>query len=488
MEHNIYKSATELATLIRQGKTTSTEIVQDHLDQIKTHNHKINALISVFEEEALQEAARCDQEAAAGRFRGPLHGVPVTIKEQFWIKGKRSNMNTKRLKDFVAPEDAVVVERIRSSGAIILGQTNVPKNLTDYQISGELYPEGKNPYNLEYSPGGSTGGGAAALAAGFTSLELGGDMGGSIRNPANFCGLYGLKPTENTVPFHGNIPLPKNADTFIIHMAQAGPLARTVEDVELLWQILKGPHESDRNVPKIQWDTPQKEALTDYKIAWTDGWSNFDTSTQIRAAIQNFAGMLLEHGCRVEKAIPNESIHIDSLRVFAGLFPYLIAQGNPRLVRMLIKMEANSGIFKGMKHQFPQLYKPLKEGFKFNVNHYGHMLLQRSRLIQQWETFFKEYDFLICPAAFGPAYQRCKRGSKLTYDGTEMIYMQYVLPYVAPFNASGNPALAIPLGLGKEGLPIGIQIVGKYWSEPELLRFAKRIAPLTQGFIKPSGY
>src|SRR6266540_7430834 len=200
MSKFIYKSATELAHLIREGRATSSDIVKEHLEQIKKHNEKINALISLFEEEALEQAAQYDRETKEGKFRGPLHGVPVTIKEIFWIKGKHSNMNFKMLKDFVAPEDAVVIDRIRKNGAVILGQTNVPRNLSGYQVRGDIYPEGKNPYNTEYTPGGSTGGGAAALAAGFSPLELGADLGGSIRVPAGFCGLYGLKPTEKTVP------------------------------------------------------------------------------------------------------------------------------------------------------------------------------------------------------------------------------------------------------------------------------------------------
>ena len=138
MNQFIYKSAIELAALIREGKATSTEIVSAHLDQIKKYNGQLNALISIFEEEALQEAALCDQEAALGKFRGPMHGVPITVKEQLWIKGKHSNTNFKMLKDFVAPENAVIVNRIKDSGAIILGQTNVPKNLTDYQVNGDL--------------------------------------------------------------------------------------------------------------------------------------------------------------------------------------------------------------------------------------------------------------------------------------------------------------------------------------------------------------
>jgi len=488
MNRYIYKSATELAGLIRDGKATSYDIVKEHLEQIKKHNNKLNALISVFEEEALKEATLCDKETKDGKFRGPLHGVPVTVKEQFWIKGKKSNTNFKMLKDFVAPEDAVIVDRIKKSGAIILGQTNVPKNLLDYQVAGEIYPEGVNPYNFEYTPGGSTGGGAAALAAGLSPLELGGDFGGSIRVPANFCGLYGMKPTEKTIPLHGNMPLPENANTFILHMVQAGPLARTLDDVELLWKIIAGPHESDRNIPDINWQKATNKELSDYKIAWTDGWPGFETSSQISNAVKTLADKLKSNGAKVEKKIPDETLHRDSLKTFVGLFPYIIAQGVPWFIRPLIKMQLLSGFLKGMKNESPDLYEPMNRGFKMNANHYGEMMLQRNMIIQRWENFFKEYDFLICPVAFGPSYKRCKVGSKLNYDGKEMIYINYVWPFVGCFNASGNPSVTIPLGLGEEGLPLGIQIVGKYWSEPELLHVAKKVAALTNGFVKPNGY
>lgn len=488
MNQYIYKSATELAGFIQEGKATSSDIVKEHLEQINKHNSRLNALISVFEEEALHEAELCDKETREGKLRGPLHGVPVTIKEQFWIKGKKSNTNFKMLKDFVAPEDAVIVDRIKKSGAIILGQTNVPKNLIDYQVSGDIYPEGKNPYNTEYSPGGSTGGGAAALAAGFTPLELGGDFGGSIRVPSNFCGLYGLKTTEKTVPLHGNIPLPKNADTFLVHMAVSGPLARNINDIELFWKIIVGPHESDRNIPDINWRQPADKSLSDYKIAWTDGWPGYETSSQISGAIKSFADKLKENGCNIEKKIPDETLHKDSLKVYVGIFPYVIAQGTPLLVRAIIKMQLHAGFLKGMKRDSPSLIDEMSNGFKLNANHYGKMMLQRSLITQRWEMFFNNYAFLICPVAFGPSYKRCKTGSKLNYDNKELIYANYAWPYNACFNVSGNPSITIPLGLGKEGLPIGVQIVSKYWNEPELIHFAKKVSKLTQGFIRPQGY
>ena len=484
----IYKSASELASLIREGKAKSTDIVTEHIERIKSLNGKINALVSLFDEEAIAEAQLCDKEASTGNFRGPLHGVPVTIKECFWIKGKKSNMNFKMLRHFVAPEDAVVVQRIRQSGAIILGQSNVPKSLIDFQVRGDLYPEGKNPYNFAHTPGGSTGGGSAAIAAGFSALELGSDFGGSVRIPSDFCGLYGLKPTERTVPLHGNIPLPKNANTFLIQMTQAGPLGRSVEDVELLWKIIKGPHESDRNVADINWKTPTGKDLSAYKIAWTDSWPGLETSEAIKNVLAEFAGRLAKEGVIIEKNIPDASIHLDSLKVYGGIFPYVVSAGTPWLIRMLIKWQLNSGLLKGLNSFFSPVTKAMNRGFKLRASHYGKMMLERMRLTRRWENFFTDYDFLICPVAFGPAYPRCKTGSKIYYEGKEVVYINYAWPFNACFNASGHPSLAIPLGLSKEGLPLGIQVVTKYWNEPELLAFGKKLSAITPGFIKPKDF
>jgi len=484
----IYKSATELAAMIREGKATSSEIVRDHLDQIKKYNGGLNALISVFEEEAMEEAAECDREAKKQRFRGPLHGVPITIKEIFWIKGKRSTMNFRMLKNFVAEEDAVVIDRIKKKGAVILGQTNVPRNLSGYQVRGDIYPEGKNPYNTEFTPGGSTGGGAAALAAGFSPLELGADLGGSIRVPASFCGLYGLKPTERTVPLHGNFPITKKFSTYIAHMGQAGPLARDVGDVELLWRIIVGPHESDRNIADINWQQPLKKSFGHYNIAWTDAWPGYDTSSPLKNAMQTLVEDLMRNGCNVEQKIPDQSLHQESLKVFMGLFPYVIAQGTPWFVRAIMKIQVHHTFLKGMRKESPHLIRSLHDAFKLNANHYGKMMLQRRLITERWERFFNQYDFLICPVAFGPAYKRCKMGSRLSYDGKDIVYANYAWPYVGCFNASGNPSITIPLGLSPEGLPIGVQVVGRYWSEPELIGFVKSVSKITDGFVKPTTY
>ncbi len=484
MASYLYLSALELAESIRSGKATSTEIVTEHLAQIKRANEPIQAMIMVFEEEALRTAAECDREAASGNFRGPLHGVPVTIKEPFWIAGTRSTINLKLHKDFIPAVDAVIVDRIKKSGAVILGKTNIPAGLMDYQVFGEIYPEGKSPFNPDYTPGGSTGGGASALAAGFTALELGSDIGGSIRVPSNFCGLYGLKPTDKSIPGHGMMPIHKKSKSSIMHMATPGPLARTPEDMELLWKILVGPDESDRETPRIDWSLHVKKTLSDYKIAWTDGWPGHPAGKTVSARIGEFVESLKAYGVQTEKKIPDETLHGETLDLYVSLFPYVISQGAPAFIRFLMGMQFRGTLLKGVT----KYNRLMNKAFKMDAGHYGEVLVKKAEITRRWETFFKKYDLLICPMAFGPAYKRTKIGTRLSFDGQEMPYLDYVWPFTACFNASGNPAINIPLGMSPDGLPMGIQVVGPWWSEPELIQFAKLTAALTPGFIRPAGY
>jgi amidase len=400
------------------------------------------------------------------------------------MKGTPSTMNFKYFRNFIAERDAVVVERIRNSGAVIIGKTNVPKSLMDYQVKGDLYPEGKSPYGELYTPGGSTGGGAAALAAGFTPLELGSDIGGSVRLPAAFCGLFGLKPTDRTVPPDGNIPIPKQAKTFLIHLASAGPLARNIADLKVLWKVITGPHACDRNIPRIEWQRPTSKPLSGYRIAWVDGWPGFPISRPVNDAIRKLVMAFEQKGGTAIKGIPDNNLHNDTLDLWISLFPYVTAQGVPWIIRQLLKLEIKSTFLKGTN----AYNKGLNSAYKMDANHYARAMYTKNMVIERWENLFTQFDFLICPVAFGSAYKRCKIGSRITYDGTEVIYPHYVWPFTAPFNASGNPSITIPVSLDMEGLPIGVQVVGPYWSEPELIRFAGMLAELGTGFNRPSNW
>src|SRR5262245_16633272 len=246
-----YATATELARRIRVREISSAEVTEAFLARIAAHNIKLNAIVHLFDRDARSRAKEADEALARGQSWGALHGVPVTIKESFLIANTPSTLNSRRMKDSIAAEDAVAVKRIKSAGAIILGKTNVPAELRGYQVKGDIYPEGRNPHRLECSPGGSTGGGAAAIAAGMTALELGADSGGSLRVPAHFCGVFCLKPTDKTIPRTGMVPLPKAARGWLVNMAQPGPLGRSIDDLELLWEIIRGPDPSDFEIARI---------------------------------------------------------------------------------------------------------------------------------------------------------------------------------------------------------------------------------------------
>lgn len=480
----IYKSAKELAEMIRNGEATSEAIVAEHIDRINEHNEKLQALVTTTFEEALREARICDEEAKQGKFRGPFHGIPVTVKDQFWVKGLKATNNSKMFRNFIAPEDAILVERLRASGAVILGKTNVPRNLLDYQVWGDIYPEGKNPYDPERTPGGSSGGSAAALASGMVPIEIGGDFGGSIRNPSNFCGLYGLKPTDDSIPGHGVTPVPKNSKAFVFHMAQPGPMARNMEDLELLWNVLKGTDKRERRVPRIEYRKPSGRGLKDYKVAWVDEWPDFHTGRQVKEAIGNLIRKLGDQGTDLVNTYPENNLHERSLAFWMRLFPQLICQEMPGFVRPLFKYDLKRTLLKGVK----RFKKEFNKGFKLSFINYSETMGIRSRIIGEWESFFEKYDFLLCPMAFGPAYQRRKLGDPIYEEGQEIVYAEYVWPFVACFNASGHPGMNIPLGLNEEGLPLGVQLVGPYWSEPEMLHFARQLTTLTPGFIRPVGY
>jgi amidase len=477
-----FATATELARLIRIREVSSAEVTNAFLARIAAHNGKLNAVVYLPETDARSRAQEADAALARGESWGPLHGVPVTIKEQFLMAGTPSTLNTKRLKDFIAPEDGVLVKRVRSAGAVILGKTNVPANSQGYQVQGEIYPEGKNPYGLEYSPGGSSGGGAAAVASGMTALELAADAGGSLRVPAHFCGVFCLKPTDKTIVRYGGLPFPKGARGFLVNMAQPGPLSRSIDDLRLLWEVIRGPDPSDFEIAPIDWQSPSGRSLEQLRFAWTDRFEEYQAGAETRGQLAALAERIEHAGARVEKAAP--AIYPRAGEVFVQLFGALLGQDMPWLVRKIFPIFAARGLLKGQ----PDVVRLLRRALKMNTQEYAAALGAKRVLVEELEHFFGSHDVLLAPVSFGPAFKRCKEGSALDFDGAMRPYNDYCWPYVGPFSASGHPLLVMPLGTSKDGLPIGVQLIGRYWSEPELLHIAKQLAPLTNGFIAPRGF
>ncbi|MBK8501520.1 MAG: amidase [Saprospiraceae bacterium] len=283
----IYKSATELAALIRNKEATSYNVVGEFIANIKNNNYKYNAIVWLREKEALEEAKKADDAISRGDSLGALHGVPVTVKEMFWVKGLTNNLNAKMMGGFIAPEDGELVKQLKTSGAIVMGTSNVPFMLGDFQTYGEIYPTCNNPYDTMRTPGGSSGGSAAALAAGFTPLELGSDLGGSISVPAAFCGVYGLKTTFGSI----NITEGTGPDTITKYsrfaMAVPGPMTRNAEDLELMWKVLLETKLDSRFQKKIAWKQASDKLINQYRIAWTDDWQTATVGTDVKEKLNS---------------------------------------------------------------------------------------------------------------------------------------------------------------------------------------------------------
>lgn len=477
----LYRSATELAAMIRNKEATATEITHHFIARIKNHNHRYNALIWLREEEALADAARADAAIANGDTAlGPLHGVPITIKEQFWVKGSPSTLNAKMF-GFVAPEDGALAQSLKRAGAIILGTTNVPFMLSDYQTHGEVYPTASNPYDTTRTPGGSSGGGAAALAAGFSAGELGSDMGGSIRVPAAFCGLWALKPTYGAlIQTHGGWPDTTRVQRRLA-MASPGPMAHAPEDLALLWDALKeSPIDEHYQVP-ITRKPATTRTLGDYRFAWAEEWRDTDYTAEVgrdvKEKLQQLVGSLRHEGAALTNAVP--PIHADLMRCFFATFAMVHGEDRPWLFRQLMTqqlraIDPGTGTF----DSYAAAMSDTSEA------HWQRITRERERLTRVWEAFFQEHDFLVLPVTYGAAFTKCASGALQQGDNGPLRYMEYV-PFGAIINATGHPTLSVPMGLNAEGMPIGLQVVGPLHSEEELLHLAELLKPLVPGFLPP---
>lgn len=374
-----------------------------------------------------------------------------------------------------------MVQRLKRAGAIILGTTNVPFMLSDYQTHGEVYPTASNPYDTTRTPGGSTGGGAAALAAGFSACELGGDMGGSIRVPAAFCGLWALKPSYGAInQTHGGWPDTSRVQRHLA-MASPGPLARAPEDLQLLWDVLK--HTPIDPMHQRPIDRPQASgrSLRDYRFAWAEEWTT-DTYTaqvgrDVRGKLRLLRDALQAHGARTTQAVP--PIHADLMRCFFATFASVHGENQPGPLRQLMiedmrRLDPGTGTF----GSYAEAMNDLTEA------NWQRITAERARLTAIWERFFTEHDFLILPVTYGPAFTKCTSGADLPGDNGPMRYMQYV-PFGSAINATGHPTLSVPMGLNEQGLPIGLQVVGPMHGEEELLHLARLLKGMVPGFVAP---
>lgn len=453
-----FSSTIDLAAAIAKRKISAVEALDAHLAQIDRHNEAVNAVVMLDQEGAYDRAKKTDAAQARGETLGPLHGVPFTLKDSHETAGMKTTVGFPPFAGYAARQDSPVVARLKAAGGVLMAKTNVPTMLSDWQSNNPLFGRTSNPWDLARTAGGSSGGAAAALSSGMTPFEVGTDMQASIRLPAAFCGVYGLKPTEHRISLAGAFPDPGGAARSVRLMSCLGPLARTVDDLALIYKIIAGPDGSDTDLAAVPVEDIPAVDHNKLRIAFAPTFPGFPVAGEISTAVEALAKQLVSAGATVEEAkLPKLDLYDD------------LAEGGALIGMML----------EAMQPQPPEQPTPISRWFE--------ALARRDRSILAWDRFFDGCDALLCPVAMTTAFAHCEPGTPIAVDGKEQSY--WMLPaYGAVFNYSGHPALTMPCGQDRDGLPIGLQLVGRRWSESRLLGIARAMAPLTGGFRRPPGY
>jgi amidase len=476
-----FASATMLLQALNERRISAMELLELYLQRIKRYNPTLNAVVVFNEEQARQSAARADEVRARGE-RGMLLGLPLTIKESIDVVGLPATAGAQLFAQYRPEKDARTVERLRAAGSVIMGKTNIPPFLADWQSTNPIYGRTNNPWNVAYTPGGSTGGGAAALAAGLTSLELGSDIAGSARVPAAFCGVYGHKPSETALPRSGTFPgTPRpNAATA---MAVPSLLARDARDLELAFDVVAGPDVGEDSAWHLHVPTARHEQLADFRVAVLPPLSWLPVDADILAAQEKLAQGLRSRGVHVEEAKPAS---FDDLRDYYYLYlRFLMVMTSSRRS----KEERSQGAAQ-LREQGDALLLALAEGLEASAADYLAWHAQREMYRAAWRAFFRVWDVLLTPVNITPAFLHTDAPMpqrSLVINGQNTSYhRQNVYPAIATL--CGQPATAFPVGFTRAGLPIGLQAIGPYLEDRTPIRFAELVAREFSGYQRPPGY
>ncbi|MCH1489286.1 MAG: amidase [Ilumatobacteraceae bacterium] len=470
-------STTETAQRIAAKEVSSREVLEHMVDRADRLDGQINAIIQRDLDRARATANAADAAIAAGQPLGPLHGVPMTVKDSFQTEGCITTSGAPELADFVPSEDADPVARVRDAGAVIWGKTNLPIWAGDIQSYNEVYGTTLNPFNPDRTCGGSSGGSAASLAMGFTSLEIGSDIGGSIRVPAHYSGVVGHKPSFGIVPSHGQIPgMPGTFSQADI--AVTGPMARHVEDLELAMDILIGPDRWNAPGWRVDLPAPRQESASDLRVAaWIDDDAypvDGDTNRVLTDLVHTLtgAGVSVDTGARpgftLEKAVD----------VFQRLLYAALSGGHPR--EKLDHMAADSS-------DTPLGYVKRNTAMRHRDWLSNHE--RRLQIRKQWEEFFHDFDIMLMPVqprdAIEHDHSEPQFDRTVMIDGVQRPYTD-LFTWVGPSGVAFLPSTVVPVGMSSAGLPIGVQIVAPYLEDRTAMHFAKLVSALCGGCPRPA--
>jgi Asp-tRNA(Asn)/Glu-tRNA(Gln) amidotransferase A subunit family amidase len=448
-------SAWQMAAAVRDRRMTATDLLGAHLEEIRRWNPKLNAFVTIDERRARIQAQRADEAVRAGKPLGALHGVPVTVKSSIDVAGLLCETGTRLRQGYVPERDAPVVARLKAAGALILGNTTVPEFLMAWETHSALYGTTNNPWDIERTPGGSSGGEAAAVAAGCSAAGIGSDGGGSIRVPAHFSGICGLKPTPGRIPATGHFP--SSVGPFAL-LGVVGPLARTVRDLQLIFEVTAGPDNFDPNaapVPLRQWD---ETSLLQTRIGYFEDDGLVPVTAETRRAIRHSAQALRDAGFVVEPFRP------EGLEEARRLWQVLFLEGAGMLLRRAYAnreadMYSIVSEFLAAAERQPALTAERLADTLFARD------IVRGRVLDQMQR----YPVLLCPVNAIPAFRHRERS--WIVEGRPVDYLDESR-YSHWFNLLGNPAAVVPIDFSDEGLPIGVQIAGRPWEDERVLGVA----------------
>ncbi len=468
MRELTFLSAVSMAEQIRRKELSPVELLEAHLTRIEELNPKLNAFVQVDAEGARQQARLAEAAVGRGEELGPLHGIPLSIKSSVEVAGLRCESGTKLRAGFVATRDAPLVARLRRAGAIILGTTNAPELLMAWETDNLLYGRTNNPWDLSRTPGGSSGGEAAAIAARMSAGGVGSDSGGSIRVPAHFSGICGVKPTPGRIPATGHFPA--SAGPFAL-LGAVGPMARTVADLKVLFEVMQGPDDGDPSAAPVPVCWPEKDDLKRVRIGYFEDDGRTPVTAEIRGAVRTAAESLRRAGFQVEPFLP------DGLELARQLWWNLFGIAGGMVLGPMTR---------GREAEIGPLLKEFSGWVAAEASHTGRSLLEtwlqrddvRSRIFSQMQ----KYPVLLCPVAAIPAFRHGERSWQV--EGKTVKYLD-AWSYCEWFNLLGTPGAVVPVGRSPEGLPIGVQIVARPWQEELVLSVAAALEKQCGGYAPP---
>jgi amidase len=478
-----YKSAVELTAALTAKKVSAVELTRDAINRIERHDGKVNAMCVRDFDRALTAAREADAALARGE-RKPLLGLPMTVKESYNIAGLPTTWGMPEQKDFIAREDALPITRVKDAGTVILGKTNVPIGLGDWQSYNDIYGVTNNPYDLGRTPGGSSGGSSAALAAGYGPLSIGSDIGGSLRVPAFHCGVYAHKPTFELIATRGHISPPRPPLPFERDLSVIGPMARSAADLSLLLDVMAGPDPIEAGKAyRLDLPAARHGALREFRVLVIDTDPVLPTDTAVRGTINRLAEALAQAGTRIERGSPLLPDFAASSRLYMRmLMSFLSSTFAP---------DAYAGA-KAAAEALPEgdnsLAAERLRGIALSHRDWVIATMGRTRLRAQWRELFNTFDAVICPIMPTPAYPHDhspdQEARRINIDGKDYVYPdQLAWPGIATL--PGLPATAIPTGFAPDGLPVGVQIVGPWLEDRTPLKLAELIEREFGGFTPP---